>query len=239
MHGSSERAWASYRTVTGQHEQTESNCRAARPPGSLPPLTATGFGVTGESSKEQRPCPGAAVPDPQTPGQRRNLQAPEGRRRPHLRRQCPGPGRVTGERLCRQRGRLTPRTPVLRPSHSRTCPHPTIPAAQPREEGRIPHDEKDQPNPLTQRGLDMGDCRWRSLGQRLMHNEAFWPRLALMPVRLSYSRWPREEFPGCQRQRLVSLRDSLSTEYSSASAPQRQRRADRVPRRFPGRRCSP
>ena len=36
-----------------------------------------------------------------------------------------GPGRATGERLCRQRGRLTPRTPALRPSHSRTCPHPT------------------------------------------------------------------------------------------------------------------
>ena len=31
-----------------------------------------------------------------------------------------GPGRATGERLCRQRGRLTPRTPALRPSHSRT-----------------------------------------------------------------------------------------------------------------------
>ena len=30
-----------------------------------------------------------------------------------------GPGRATGERLCRQRGRLTPRAPALRPSHSR------------------------------------------------------------------------------------------------------------------------
>ena len=42
--------------------------------------------------------------------------------------QCPGPGRATGERLCRQRGRLTPRTPALRPSHSRTCHHPTMPS---------------------------------------------------------------------------------------------------------------
>ena len=31
-----------------------------------------------------------------------------------------GPGGQPGERLCRQRGRLTPRTPALRPSHSRT-----------------------------------------------------------------------------------------------------------------------
>ena len=36
-----------------------------------------------------------------------------------------GPGRATGERLCSQRGRLTPRTPALRPSHSRTRHHPT------------------------------------------------------------------------------------------------------------------
>ena len=36
-----------------------------------------------------------------------------------------GPGRAPGERLCRQRGRLTPRTPALRPSHSRTRHHPT------------------------------------------------------------------------------------------------------------------
>jgi transposase len=39
-----------------------------------------------------------------------------------------GPGRARGERLCRQRGRLTPRTPALRPSHSRTCHYPTTPS---------------------------------------------------------------------------------------------------------------
>ena len=62
---------------------------------------------------------------PQTPDQRRHLQMPEGRRGPHRRSQHPGPGRARGERLCRQRGRLTPQTPALRPSHSRTCHHPT------------------------------------------------------------------------------------------------------------------
>ena len=40
----------------------------------------------------------------------------------------PGPGRATGEQLCCQRGRLTPRTSALRPSHSRTCHHPTTPS---------------------------------------------------------------------------------------------------------------
>ena len=35
------------------------------------------------------------------------------------RRHC-GPGRAPGERLCRQRGRLAPRRPALRPGHSRT-----------------------------------------------------------------------------------------------------------------------
>ena len=40
----------------------------------------------------------------------------------------PGPGRATGEQLCRLRGPLTPRTPALRPSHSRTCHHPTTPS---------------------------------------------------------------------------------------------------------------
>jgi hypothetical protein len=64
------------------------------------------------------------------------------------RRRGQRPGRAPGERLCRPRGRLTPRTPALRPSHSRTCPHPAIPATHPCEAGPIPPDEKDQPNPL-------------------------------------------------------------------------------------------
>ena len=41
------------------------------------------------------------------------------------------PGRATGERLCRQRGRIAPQTPALRLSHSRARPHPmTRPAAR-------------------------------------------------------------------------------------------------------------
>ena len=39
------------------------------------------------------------------------------------------PGRATGERLCRQRGRLTPPAPALGESHSRAPHYPTIPAA--------------------------------------------------------------------------------------------------------------
>jgi transposase len=39
------------------------------------------------------------------------------------------PGRATGERLCRQRGRLTPPAPALRTSHSQARNQPTIPAA--------------------------------------------------------------------------------------------------------------
>jgi hypothetical protein len=50
----------------------------------------------------------------QTAGQRRHLPAPEGRRA--ARCGHGGPGRAPGERLCRQRGRLTPRRPALRPS---------------------------------------------------------------------------------------------------------------------------
>jgi transposase len=39
------------------------------------------------------------------------------------------PGRATGERLSRQRGRLTPPVPALRVSHSRTHHQPTAPPA--------------------------------------------------------------------------------------------------------------
>jgi hypothetical protein len=62
--------------------------------------------------------PKEAQRGPQTAGQRRHLPAPEGRRPP--RRRSGGPGRAPGERLCRQRGRIAPRTPALRPGHSRT-----------------------------------------------------------------------------------------------------------------------
>jgi len=63
------------------------------------------------------PQGGAALPE--TADQRRHLR-PAARRRPHS-----GPGRATGEPLCLQGGRLTPRAPALRTSHSRASDHPT------------------------------------------------------------------------------------------------------------------
>src|SRR5258707_14747002 len=57
---------------------------------------------------------------PQVPGQRRHLPPAPGRRpEGHRTNRRSGPGRATGERLWLQRGRLTPRTPALRTSHSR------------------------------------------------------------------------------------------------------------------------
>jgi transposase len=41
------------------------------------------------------------------------------------------PGRATGERLCRQRGRFTPPAPALRVSHSQARHQPTTPARDP------------------------------------------------------------------------------------------------------------
>jgi hypothetical protein len=57
--------------------------------------------------------------------QRRHLRPPPDRR-PHG-RSLPGQGsgRAPGERLCIQRGQLTPRMPALRTSHSRTWHQPT------------------------------------------------------------------------------------------------------------------
>ena len=58
-----------------------------------------------------------------------------------------------------------PRTPALRPSHSRACPHPTAPAPRGKK-GHVTGHQKVRPNYLTQRGLDMlgqprvfGSCR--------------------------------------------------------------------------------
>ena len=56
--------------------------------------------------------------------ERRPLHPPPPRRRTDSRRHG-GPRRALGERLCRLRGRLPPRTPALRPSHSRTRHHTT------------------------------------------------------------------------------------------------------------------
>jgi transposase len=67
---------------------------------------------------------GTAVP--QTADQRRHLRPPARRRPPSRRSGLEGPGRAPGERLCLQRGRLSPRTPALRISHSRAWDQPTI-----------------------------------------------------------------------------------------------------------------
>jgi hypothetical protein len=63
----------------------------------------------------------------ETADQRRHLRLPPSRR-PARRRQRERPGRATGERLWLQHGRLTPRTPALRTSHSRACHPPYEPA---------------------------------------------------------------------------------------------------------------
>ena len=74
----------------------------------------------GRGKNAQRGAPG-----PQAPDQRRHLRLPPGRRPPGRSGPGQGPGRAPGERLCIQRGRLTPRTPALRTSHSRTRHQPT------------------------------------------------------------------------------------------------------------------
>ena len=62
--------------------------------------------------------------------QQRHLRLPAGRR-PARRSPRQGPGRATGERLCRQRGRLSPQAPALRPSHSRARSPPYDRGRQP------------------------------------------------------------------------------------------------------------
>ena len=56
-----------------------------------------------------------------------------------------GPGRATGEPLCLQGGRLTPRAPALRASYSRACHHPT---ARHRRRSR-PHPAEPSASPPT------------------------------------------------------------------------------------------
>jgi hypothetical protein len=65
--------------------------------------------------------------------------------------------RATGERLCRQRGRLTPRKPALRPSHSRARHHPTTPGRTLTHPSGTSSEEKPE-RLLTQRGFDMHGC---------------------------------------------------------------------------------
>ncbi|HEV8276127.1 MAG TPA: transposase [Streptosporangiaceae bacterium] len=62
---------------------------------------------------------------PETADQRRDLRAAARRRPPSRRSGLEGPDRATGEPLCLQGGRLPPRTPALRTSHSRAADQPT------------------------------------------------------------------------------------------------------------------
>ncbi len=84
-----------------------------------------------------------SVAGSQAPGQRRPLQASEGRRRPGGREQRERPGRASGERPCRQRGRIAPRTPALRQSHSRAFPNPATPTPS-AEKGHVNRSQKDR-----------------------------------------------------------------------------------------------
>jgi len=61
--------------------------------------------------------------------------------------------RATGERLCIQRGSLTPRTPALRTSHSRACHHP--------KPARTPRPKESASRTLPNRLTNKRDSFWR------------------------------------------------------------------------------
>jgi transposase len=73
---------------------------------------------TGRRQDRQRSAARAETPD-----QRRDLRLLAGGRPARRSRRGQEPGRATGEPLCIQGGRLSPRAPALRASHSRAC-HP-------------------------------------------------------------------------------------------------------------------
>jgi hypothetical protein len=78
---------------------------------------------TGRRQDRQR---GAALPE--TADQRRHLRLPAGRRQARRGRHGQEPGRATGEPLCSEGGRLSPRSPALRASHYRACHPPYDPS---------------------------------------------------------------------------------------------------------------
>src|SRR2546429_691170 len=80
-----------------------------------------------ETGRRQDPERGPALPE--EADQRRDLRLPAGRRPAHgsLREE---PGRATGEPLFLPGGRLTPRPPALRASHSRACHPPYDPCGR-------------------------------------------------------------------------------------------------------------
>jgi transposase len=65
-----------------------------------------------------------------------------------------GPGGQPGNDSAASAAGSHPRTPALRPSHSRTCLHPTITAP----EDRLTSQKKDRPDHLRQRGIDLSGC---------------------------------------------------------------------------------
>jgi hypothetical protein len=78
---------------------------------------------------------------PETAGQRHCLHLPADRRPAHP-GAGQGPGRAVGERLCSQRGRITPQQPALRASHPRAWP----PAYDPRSRNcRLTHPSGQNP----------------------------------------------------------------------------------------------
>jgi transposase len=89
-----------------------------------PPQAQPGPRLLRQETRRRQNAQGGAA-GAQAPDQRRDLRRAGGR---HPQGRChlpPGPGRATGEPLDLQGGRLTPRTPALRASHSRACHHPT------------------------------------------------------------------------------------------------------------------
>jgi len=109
----------------------------------------------GKTPKKRSGPSNAGSATPSSPSSR---QTPAGPRQAHANE----PGRATGERLHRPRGRLTPQAPALRPSHSRTRPPPYDPAHQ-----QVRAQQETLPNHLTQRGFVMHGkalcdlARWR------------------------------------------------------------------------------
>ena len=121
------------RCPPGTARSTACRCAAtaaSTTPSTWPPSPSSGTSTAKAAQTTRRSWPreneqrGAQVPQAQD--QRRHLRPPPGRRaRQAAAARAEGPGRAPGERLCLQRGRLTPRTPALRTSHSRTRHQPT------------------------------------------------------------------------------------------------------------------
>jgi hypothetical protein len=96
--------------------------------------------------------------------QRRHLRQAAGRRPPRRRHcQC-GLGRAEGERLCRQRGRLTPRAPALRQSHSRTRQYPKARDGTKAQRDFLSSPEEDTKSSCQQRGLNISRGSWGVYG---------------------------------------------------------------------------